>query len=164
MLDFLTKGGRCHFPQHIFSVILSVEILYIARLFCPCIGLDIPMHQNAGKTLAQCLSDRTDYAKNPEKTDDGRLVSSYECDAKTADAEFLFSKRQYRQLTGRVQESDVIAYQIRQSFKPGEVTPEEANQLGYEFAKRFTKGNHAFIVCTHTDKQHDEGTDGKNKG
>ena len=53
----------------------------------------IPMHQNAGKTLAQCLSDRTDYAKNPEKTDDGRLVSSYECDAKTADAEFLFSKR-----------------------------------------------------------------------
>lgn len=114
----------------------------------------IPMHQNAGKTLAQCLSDRTDYAKNPEKTDDGRLVSSYECDAKTADAEFLFSKRQYRQLTGRVQESDVIAYQIRQSFKPGEVTPEEANQLGYEFAKRFTKGNHAFIVCTHIDKKH----------
>lgn len=114
----------------------------------------IPMHQNAGKTLAQCLSDRTDYAKNPDKTDDGRLISSYECDAKTADAEFLFSKRQYRQLTGRVQESDVIAYQIRQSFKPGEVTPEEANQLGYEFAKRFTNGNHSFIVCTHIDKKH----------
>lgn len=48
----------------------------------------------------------------------------------------------------------MIAYQIRQSFKPGEVTPEEANQLGYEFAKRFTKGDHAFIVCTHTDKKH----------
>ena len=48
----------------------------------------------------------------------------------------------------------MIAYQIRQSFKPGEVTPEEANQLGYGFAKRFTKGGHAFIVCTHTDKQH----------
>lgn len=48
----------------------------------------------------------------------------------------------------------MIAYQIRQSFKPGEVTPEEANQLGYEFARRFTKGDHAFIVCTHTDKQH----------
>jgi hypothetical protein len=114
----------------------------------------IPMHINTGKTLAQCLSDRTDYAKNPDKTDDGKLISSYECDALTADAEFLLSKRQYRIHTGRVQESDVIAYQIRQSFKPGEVTPEEANQLGYEFAKRFTKGNHAFIVCTHTDKSH----------
>ena len=114
----------------------------------------IPMHINAGKTLAQCLSDRTDYAKNPDKTDDGKLVSSYECDALTADAEFLLSKRQYRVLTGRVQKNDVIAYQIRQSFKPGEVTPEEANKLGYEFAERFTKGNHAFIVCTHIDKSH----------
>ena len=48
----------------------------------------------------------------------------------------------------------MIAYQIRQSFKPGEVTPEEANRIGYEFALRFTKGEHAFIVCTHVDKKH----------
>ena len=124
----------------------------------------IPMHVNKGKTIAQCLTERTDYAKNPDKTEDGEYISAYACDAKTADSEFLLSKRQYRQLTGREQASDVIAYQIRQSFKPGEVTPEEANQLGYEFARRFTKIDHAFIVCTHTDKQHDEGTDGKNKG
>lgn len=43
---------------------------------------------------------------------------------------------------------------FRQSFKPGEITPEEANQVGYETAMRFTKGNHAFIVATHTDKAH----------
>ena len=49
------------------------------------------MHINTGKTLAQCLSDRTDYAKNPDKTDDGKLISSYECDALTADADFLLS-------------------------------------------------------------------------
>ena len=114
----------------------------------------IPMHVNKGKTIAQCLTERTDYAKNPDKTEDGEYISAYACDAKTADSEFLLSKRQYRQLTGREQASDVIAYQIRQSFKPGEVTPEEANQLGYEFAKRFTKGDHAYIVCTHTDKKH----------
>ena len=112
------------------------------------------MHVNKGKTIAQCLTERTDYAKNPDKTEDGEYISAYACDAKTADSEFLLSKRQYRQLTGREQASDVIAYQIRQSFKPGEVTPEEANRLGYEFARRFTKGDHAFIVCTHTDKQH----------
>lgn len=112
----------------------------------------IPMHVNKGKTIAQCLTERTDYAKNPDKTEDGEYISAYACDAKTADSEFLLSKRQYRQLTGREQASDVIAYQIRQSFKPGEVTPEEANRLGYEFARRFTKGDHAFIVCTHTDK------------
>ena len=43
---------------------------------------------------------------------------------------------------------------MRQSFKPGEITPEETNRLGVEFAKRFTKGKHAFVVCTHIDKSH----------
>jgi len=112
------------------------------------------MHINKGKSVAQCLTDRTDYAKNPDKTADGELISSYECDPKTADAEFLLAKRQYKTITGREQSNDVIAYQIRQSFKPGEVSPEEANHLGYELAMRFLKGKHAFIVCTHRDKSH----------
>ena len=75
--------------------------------------------------------------------------------SRTADAEFLLAKRQYITATGRVRGSDdVIAYHVRQSFLPGEITPEEANRLGVEFAKRFTKGNHAFVVCTHIDKSH----------
>lgn len=114
----------------------------------------IPMHLNKGKTLAQCLADRTEYGMNPDKTEGGALISAFACEPETAVSEFALSKREYRELTGRVQESDVIAYQIRQSFKPGEVTPEEANRIGYEFAKRFLKGRHAFLVCTHTDKKH----------
>ena len=112
------------------------------------------MHQNKGKTIAQCLAERTDYAKNHEKTNNEELISAYECDPHTADTEFLFSKRQYSTITGREQKRDVIAYQIRQSFKPGEVTPEQANEIGYELAQRFLKGKHAFIVCTHVDKEH----------
>lgn len=112
----------------------------------------IPMHLNKGKTLAQCLADRTEYGMNPDKTEGGALISAFACEPETAVSEFALSKREYRELTGRVQESDVIAYQVRQSFKPGEVTPEEANRIGYEFAKRFLKGRHAFLVCTHTDK------------
>ena len=61
---------------------------------------------------------------------------------------------EYREITGRYQKNDVIAYQVRQSFLPGEITPEEANRIGYEFAERFTKGKFAFIVCTHIDKAH----------
>ena len=114
----------------------------------------IPMHVNKGKTLAQSLGDRTDYAKNPEKTDKGELVTGYQCDPMTVDEEFMLSKRQYEQLTGRRQRHEVIAYQIRQSFKPGEITPEEANRLGQELALRFTKGKYAFIVATHTDRAH----------
>ena len=48
----------------------------------------------------------------------------------------------------------MIAYHIRQSFKPGEITPEEANIVGRELAERFLKGKHAYIVCTHTDRRH----------
>lgn len=114
----------------------------------------IALHINKGKTVAQCLRDRTDYAQNPEKTAKGELVTGYQCDPMTADEEFLLAKRQYQHITGKHLKRDVIAYQIRQSFKPGEITPEEANKVGYELAVRFTKGKHAFIVATHTDRAH----------
>ncbi len=114
----------------------------------------ITMHQNKGKSVAKSLSDRTDCAKNGEKTENGQFISSYACQAESVDEEFMLSKREYERLTGRHPKGNIIAYQIRQSFKPGEITPEEANQVGYETAMRFTKGNHAFIVATHTDKAH----------
>lgn len=114
----------------------------------------IALHKNKGKSVAVCLKSRTDYAQNPEKTEQGELVSSYECSPLTVDEEFMLAKRQYEITTGRRQKSDVIAYQIRQSFKPGEITAEEANKLGYELAMRFTKGKYAFIVATHTDREH----------
>ena len=108
-----------------------------------------------GRTESQAISDIIDYVANPQKTDNGKLITGYGCDSRTADAEFLLAKRQYIAATGRVRGADdVIAYHVRQSFKPGEITPEEANRLGVEFAKRFTKGNHAFVVCTHIDKSH----------
>lgn len=114
----------------------------------------ISMHRNKGKSIARCLSDRIDYALNPDKTHNGKYVSSYECDPKTVNGEFLLSKKIYTNITGREQANDVIAYQIRQSFKPGEVAPELANKIGYDLALKFTKGNHGFIVATHIDKAH----------
>ena len=113
------------------------------------------LHIGKGRTVGKAISDIIDYVENPDKTDGGRLISSYQCDSRIADAEFLFAKRQYLAKTGRKRGADdVIAYTIRQSFVPGEITPEEANRLGYELARRFTKGKHAFIVCTHVDKAH----------
>ena len=114
----------------------------------------IALHQHKGRTVAQSLGERTDYAKNPEKTEKGETVTSFGCDPYTVDEEFMLQKRQYYQTTGKKQHSDVIAYQIRQSFKPGEITAEEANRVGYELALRFTKGKYSFIVATHTDRAH----------
>lgn len=115
----------------------------------------MPLHVGKGRTESQAVNDIIDYVANPQKTDNGRLITGYECDSRTADAEFLLAKQQYIAATGRVRGADdVIAYHVRQSFPPGEITPEEANRLGVEFAKRFTKGKHAFVVCTHIDKSH----------
>ena len=96
-----------------------------------------------------------DYVKNPQKTDDGRLISSYSCDSRVADDEFMLSKKEYEHITGRNQgRREVIAYHIRQSFKPGEVDAETANKIGYDLAMSFTKGQHAFFVTTHIDRKH----------
>lgn len=115
----------------------------------------MPLHTGKGRTVGRAISGILDYVENPEKTDNGRLITGYECDTRLADAEFLLSKRQYAAITGRERgANDVIAYHVRQAFVPGEVTPEDANRIGVEFARRFTKGKHAFIVCTHIDRAH----------
>ena len=114
----------------------------------------MPMHINKGKTISQCMKARIDYVKNPDKTEDGTLISSYACTPESADHEFVLARNEYRSLTGKSNPKEVIAYQLRQSFKPGEVTPEEANRIGYELASRLLGGDHAFIVATHTDRKH----------
>ncbi|MCL2342720.1 MAG: relaxase/mobilization nuclease domain-containing protein [Firmicutes bacterium] len=114
----------------------------------------IPIHAG-GRNIAKALRGVVNYIWNPLKTNGGELVSTYNCAPETIEAEFVLAKRQYCSLTGRSQgRKDIIAYHARQSFKPGEITPQEANRIGYELAIRFTKGRHAFAVYTHTDRRH----------
>ena len=108
------------------------------------------------RTRLQSMAERHDYDQKPEKTNDGELVSAYMCSPETAAEEFEISKQLYYQITGRSQPKgrDVLMYRIIQSFRPGEVSPEEANRLGYELAMKFTRGQHQFVVATHVDKAH----------
>ena len=116
----------------------------------------IPTNKYQGKTIAETMAESFGYGKDPCKTENGKFISSYECDPKSADTEFLLSKARYTAITDRRQkeDEDILFYQIRQSFLPGEITPEEANKLSYETAMRWTKGKHAFLVTTHTDRKH----------
>ena len=115
----------------------------------------IPLHIGKGRTVATALGMTVDYVENPEKTDNGEWVTAYKCDPLIADDEFLFSKRQYATITGRDQgASDVIGYHLRISFKTGETDAATANKIGYDLAMKLTHGNHAFVCCTHTDKNH----------
>ena len=108
------------------------------------------IHKSGG-SIAAALDRSTDYIKDSDKTNDGELFDSYECDPFTAQSEFLLSKRLYEQRTGRDQgKHDVIAYHVRMSFKPGEVTAEKALELGRELALRWRKNKHQFIIAAHT--------------
>ena len=121
-------------------------------------GYHIFVAAPCGRRRNDCrgLRDCLDYGKNPEKTESGKYISAYECDPATVADEFLLAKASYAAMTGREQKkaNDVLCYQIRQSFYPGEITPKEANRVGYETAMRWTKGKYAFFVATHTDRQH----------
>ena len=112
------------------------------------------IHINKGKTARQCIGERLDYIMNPKKTDGGILVSTYACSPETQADEFMLFRQEYQQNTGRTQENEVIGYHVRQAFKPEEITPEEANEIGKELASRMTDGQFAYVVATHIDKHH----------
>ena len=41
-----------------------------------------------------------------------------------------------------------------QSFAPGEVTPEQAMQIGEELCDRYLKGDYQYVIAVHHDKSH----------
>ena len=102
------------------------------------------------------MEKRLKYDQKEEKTQGGVWISEYECDRESAAIEFEMARNLYALKTGRSQpeDRDVLMYGIIQSFKPGEVDPETAHEIGYKLAMRFTKGQHKFVVSTHVDKGH----------
>ena len=107
-----------------------------------------PLHKGGG--IASALGRSIDYIGDADKTADGELLYGFECNPRTAQAEFMLSKRLYTQQTGRDQgKHNVIAYHVRMSFKSGEVGAENALELGKELASRWTKNKHQFVVAAH---------------
>jgi hypothetical protein len=113
------------------------------------------LHVKKSASKSSVVAAVIDYVEDKNKTDGGRLITSYHCDARVADDQFMLSKREYEHITGRSQGNhDVLAYHVRQSFSPGEVTPEVANEIGRQLALSFTKSCHSFVVATHIDRSH----------
>ena len=112
------------------------------------------LHISKGKNANQSIRERLDYIMNPDKTEGGALVSTYGCTQKTAAYEFMLYRTEYLMNTGRDIPNEVIGYHIRQAFKPGEITPEEANRIGRELASRMSSNGYAYVVATHNDREH----------
>jgi len=98
--------------------------------------------------IKSTLKAAIDYICNPEKTDGKLLVSSYGCAAETADIEFSWTRRH------AIGKGTNLGRHLIQAFQPGEVTPEQAHEIGMELAKEILGGKYEFVLTTHIDKDH----------
>ena len=95
------------------------------------------------------LDERIVYTADPEKTDTVRFVTTLNCrPAETAFAAMQKTKKKYKKMGG------VLGYHFIQSFAPGEVTPEQAHEIGCEFARRLFGNDFEVVIGTHLDKAH----------
>ena len=90
------------------------------------------------------------YIANPEKTDDGRLIFTYGCSSDPAQASRDFSAVR----AGGTGLNTVLSQHFIQSFKPGEITPERALEVGKELCEKFLKGEYQYFLAVHTDTDH----------
>ena len=98
--------------------------------------------------IKSTLKAAIDYICNPEKTDGKLLVSSYGCAAETADIEFAWTRRH------AIDKGTNLGRHLIQAFQPGEVTPEQAHEIGMKLAKEILGGKYEFVLTTHIDKDH----------
>ena len=98
-----------------------------------------PIHADVEGALA--------YIANPEKTDNGRLVYAFGCSEKPSRAAKDFAEIRSRRST-------VLAQHFIVSFKPGEITPERALEVGKEICTKFLDDQYQFLLTVHVDKQH----------
>jgi len=88
------------------------------------------------------------YIANPEKTEGGTLVAGMNCSPFSAYADMLETQRQFGKDRGR------LAYHLVQSFEPGEVTAEQAMNIGQMFADRYLMNRYEALLAVHTDHDH----------
>ena len=101
-----------------------------------------PITATTAKALAYIAAD--------SKTDNGRLISTYMCSRDPDKAAKDFAEVTATG-TGR---STVLAQHFIMSFKPGEVTPERAMEIGKEMCEKYLKDQYQYFLAVHTDKDH----------
>jgi len=95
------------------------------------------------KAFLQALGDVIEYAANEDKTERHYFVSGINCNTTYARRQFQTTKNAYDKNGG------IVAYHGYQSFAEGEVTPEEAHQIGVELANELWGERFQVIVATH---------------
>ena len=99
------------------------------------------------------LDKRINYALNEAKTmrqENGQILqTAINCRLDTAYRDMLQTKRRWYK-----EKRPIQGYHIIHSFVPGEVTPEQAQEIGMELARRLIGDRFEAVVSTHTDHAH----------
>lgn len=93
-----------------------------------------------------------EYICNPDKTDQNLYISSFACSPETAVLDFKYTLDHTHDC--RDPHNTNKAFHLIQAFSPGEVSYEEAHQIGKELADRLLEGKYSYVLTTHTDKGH----------
>ena len=93
-----------------------------------------------------------EYICNPDKTDQNLYISSFACSPETAALDFKYTLDHTHDC--RDPHNTNKAFHLIQAFSPGEVSYEEAHQIGRELADRLLEGKYSYVLTTHTDKGH----------
>lgn len=104
---------------------------------------DNPDKTTERKYLDGDLAAALEYAENDSKTDKKMYVTGINCITEKAYEQMTATKQRYGKLGGNV------AYHCFQSFCTGEVTPEEAHQIGLETARAMWGNDYEIVVTTH---------------
>lgn len=88
------------------------------------------------------------YVQRTEATQEGEYVTALNCLKETALRQMILTKKRYGKTDG------YIAWHGYQSFKPEEVTPQLAHEIGVKLAKEMWGDRFEIIVTTHLDKEH----------
>lgn len=91
------------------------------------------------------------YITAAHKTEELLYVDSFDCGIETAAFDFECT---LKMTTRAGSDKGHLAYHLIQSFAPGEVTPEQAHQIGKELADKVLEGRYSYVIATHLDKKH----------
>ena len=89
------------------------------------------------------LKNALNYAENNDKTEQSFYITGINCDVDSAYEQMIQTKKCYNKQNG------ILGYHGYQSFREGEVTPQEAHRIGLELANEMWGDKYEVIVTTH---------------
>jgi len=104
----------------------------------------------------QGLSSALKYITDPQKTNNGELVSGQNINIPSNAYDEMLLTREMAILAGnQPKENERFGFHFVQSFSPEDnLTPEQVHEIGLKTMKTYLGESAEFVIATHTDKEH----------